>query len=97
MAMKQCALTTFDNDINPFEDFISWFMYDIAKGYKTCELLARFANTSEQFSDEENFEEEERAIDEIIRNDPLNRYKKVCRNVSIAEVEENKNKQNESE
>ncbi len=35
------------------------------------------AKTSEQFSDEENEQEIERAIDEIIKHDFMNIYKKV--------------------
>ena len=73
-------MTTFDNPYNPFEQFNSWFLFDIEKGYNSCAYLARIAKTSEQFSEEENDKEIERAIDEIIRYDFLNIYKKVKRN-----------------
>ena len=33
--IKECALTTIDNPFNPFDDFNSWFLYDIEKGYDT--------------------------------------------------------------
>ena len=58
-----CALTTFDNPYNPFEQFSDWFLFDVEKGYNSCAYLARIARTSEQFSDEENNREIERAID----------------------------------
>lgn len=72
-----CALTTFDNPFDPFEQFPDWFRYDVDQGYYSCAYLARIAKTSEQFSDEENNQEIERAIDEIIKHDFLNIYKKV--------------------
>lgn len=73
------ALTTFDNPFDPFEQFSDWFRFDVDKGYYSCDYLARIAKTSEQFSDQENDEEIERAIDEIIKHDFLNIYKKVKR------------------
>ena len=75
--MIKCALTTFDNPFDPIDQFDSWFLYDIEKGYNTCERLARFANTSDQLTEKENNEEIERAIDEIVAIDFLNVYKKV--------------------
>ena len=71
------ALTTFDNPYDPFEQFSEWFLFDVEKGYNTCAYLSRIAKTSEQFSDEENDKEIERAIDEIIHYDFMNIYKKV--------------------
>lgn len=79
MASK-CMLTTFDNPFDPFEQFDSWFLFDVEKGYNSCAYLARIARTSEQFSDEENDNEIERAIDEIIKYDFMNIYKKVKKN-----------------
>lgn len=73
----RCALTTFDNPFNPFDQFTSWLMYDAEKGYNTCAYLARFARTSDQLTETENDEEIERAIDEIIKYDYRNIYKKV--------------------
>ena len=60
------ALTTSDNPYNPITEFDQWSMYDLNHGYNTCELLARFAKTSSDFSEEEYREEVESAIDEII-------------------------------
>ena len=72
-------LTTIDNPYNPFDDFTSWFMYDVEKGYNSCSYVARIAKTSEQFTEKENNEEIERAIDEIIEHDFMNIYVKVTR------------------
>lgn len=73
------ALTTFDNPYDPFEQFSDWFLFDMEKGYNTCAYLARIARTSDQFTDEENEREVERAINEIIQYDFMNIYKKVSR------------------
>lgn len=73
------ALTTHDNPYDPFTHFSEWFLFDTEKGYNTCDYLGRIAQTSEQLSDEENDAEVERAIDEIIRYDARNIYKKVRR------------------
>jgi len=75
--MRRCMLTTFDNPYDPFEQFTSWFLFDVEKGYNTCSYLGRIARTSDQLSEEENELEIERAIDEIIKYDFRNIYKKV--------------------
>lgn len=72
-------LTTFDNPYDPFEQFQSWFLFDVEKGYNTCAYLGRIARTSEQLSDEENNIIIEDAIDDIIKYDFMNIYKKVKR------------------
>ena len=76
---RKCMLTTFDNPYDPFDQFISWFLFDIEKGYNTCSYLGRIARISDQLSDAENDMEIERAIDEIIKYDFRNIYKKVVR------------------
>ena len=74
---NDCAITTIDNPFDPFTQFDQWFRYDEGKGYHTCGYLGRIAKTSDQLTDEENNEEVERAIDEIIKYDFTNLYKKV--------------------
>ncbi len=74
---RSCALTTADNPYSPFTQFEQWFLYDELKGYHSCGYLARIARTSDQLSDEENAEEIERAIDEIVKYDFTNMYRKV--------------------
>lgn len=70
-------LTTFDNPYDPFEQFTQWFLFDVEHEYNSCALVGQFARTSEQFTDEENEIEKERAIDEIIKYDFRNVYKKI--------------------
>lgn len=79
MGVTPCRITTYDNPFDPFEQFTSWFLFDVEKGYNTCEVLGRVAKTSNQLTDDENESENERAIDEIIRLDAQNIYKKVFR------------------
>lgn len=75
--MAKCAITTIDNPYDPFEQFDAWYRFDMDKGYNTCSYLDRVARTSSQLSDEENDKEIERAINEIIKYDFQNIYKKV--------------------
>lgn len=77
---NEYMLTTFDNPFDPFEQFTSWFLFDVEKGYNTCSYLARIVRLSDDMSDKEVDDEIERAIDEIIKYDFLNIYKKIKRN-----------------
>ena len=79
--MAAFAITTVDNPFDPFDDFDSWYRFDMDKGYNSCALLARLALTSDAFTDKENDAESERAIDEIVQYDVLNIYKKVKREI----------------
>lgn len=77
---KVCMLTTTDNPFDPFDQFISWFMYDIEKGYYSCSRLARIARIEDEMTEQEVDAEIERAIDELIKLDFTDKYKKVERN-----------------
>ena len=74
---QSCALTTTDNPYDLFTQYDAWYRFDEGKGYHSCAYLARIARTSDQLSDAENEQELERAIDDIIKYDPLGIYKKV--------------------
>ena len=80
---NEFMLTTFDNPFDPFEQFSSWLLFDKEKGYNSCEYLARIAQLSDDMTQKEIDEEIERAIDEIIKYNPLNIYKKVRRKRNI--------------
>jgi hypothetical protein len=81
---KEVMLTTFDNPFDPFEEFSSWFLFDVEKGYGTCDYLARIAQFSDDMTQIEIDAENERAIDEIIKHDFLNIYKKVTKTTTTA-------------
>ena len=76
-------LTTFDNPYDPFEQFTSWFLFDVEKGYNTCSYLERTVNITEGMTQKEIDDEYERAIDEIIKYDFLNIYKRVERSSNV--------------
>ena len=78
---NRIGITTNDNPFDPFDDFTSWYMFDIEKGYYTCSKLARLAEVSDDMTELEENEEIERAIDRLIEIDPLDIYKKVVREV----------------
>ena len=84
-AEQNCMLTTIDNPFNPFEQFTSWFLFDVEKGYNSCSRVARIARLSEDLSEDETNKEIERAIDEIIKYDILNIFKKVTKNIETTQ------------
>lgn len=77
---NECRLTTIDNPFDPFTQFDEWFQFDIEKGYNSCSKIDRIANICDDMSEVEVNGEIERAIDEIIKYDFLNIYKKVTKN-----------------
>lgn len=82
MANKQiieCAITTFDNPYDPFEQFTLWDLFDKEKGYYSNQKVARLVNFTEDMTEQEMFEENERAIDLLISLDFTNVLKKVYR------------------
>lgn len=80
--VTDCALTTFDNPFDPFEQFTSWLLYDNEKGYNSCGRVARVANFSDDMTQKEYDEEKERAIDSIVEHDDLNIFKKFVRTIT---------------
>lgn len=77
---NECMLTTIDNPYNPFDQFVLWDLFDHEKGYNSKERLARIVQLSDDMTQKEENDEIERAIDEIIRYDFMNIYKKIRRN-----------------
>ena len=77
MMENEFVLTTIDNPFDPFEDFTSWFLFDVGKGYNSCSYLARIAKISDEMGEEEALLETERAIDEILKYDFMKIRKKV--------------------
>ena len=82
MENNECMLTTFDNPYDYFTQFDQWFLFDVEKGYNTCSLLGRIAKITDDMSQQEENQEVERACDEIIQYDFMNKYKKVRRNTT---------------
>ena len=78
--MNDVMITTFDNPFDPFEQFDSWFAFDVEKGYYSCSKIARIAQLTDDMSEVEMQIEKERAIDVLIKNDFLNIFTKVYKN-----------------
>lgn len=76
---RQVALTTIDNPYSPFTQFDDWYAFDELKGYHSCSLLARIANTSSEFNNEQTTNEIENAIDRIVKLNALGIYRKVIK------------------
>jgi len=74
---RKVALTTIDNPFNPFDDFTSWLMFDIEKGYNTNGKLARLVKLKDEMTEQEQNIEIERAIDRLISIDPTDLFKKI--------------------
>ena len=70
-------ITTIDNPFHPLDEYDQWLRFDEDHGYYTNNYLARVAGTSIDLSDAENQRAVNSAIDDIIRLDLLNIYKKV--------------------
>ena len=83
MMENEFVLTTIDNPFDPFEDFTSWFLFDVGKGYNSCSDLARIAKISDEMTEQEVSAERERANDEIIKYDFMGIYKKVKRSIKV--------------
>ncbi len=76
-SVNESMLTTVDNPYNPFTHFDEWFQFDTVNGHNTCSYLARIAKVSDELSETDYYDEVERAIDEIIKYDPLGIYIKI--------------------
>ena len=76
--MKICALTTKDNKNDYFNQPDEWLAYEQLTGGRVLSALGDNVFTSDALSYEENAKEVERAIDEIIKNDPFDQFVKVA-------------------
>lgn len=45
-------LTTTDNPLSPFNDWVAWYLEDLRLGYDTCGLLARLTSAGDVVDDE---------------------------------------------
>lgn len=90
--INDCWLTTLDNPYDYFEQFTLWFLFDVEKGYNTCSLVDRILSKNnvsfENLSQKEINDETEKAIDDIIKYDITDNYKKIWRNPVTTETTE---------
>lgn len=71
------TITTKDNPYDPFDQYDEWFAFDQRKGYNTNSYLARIAKTSPDLPPADYEQSIEDAVDEILKYDFLNMYRKV--------------------
>lgn len=77
--VNECAVTTFDNPYDPFEQFALWDLYDKEHGYNSNQKVARLLEDSDDMTENERLQAYERAIDLLIEIDFTNTYKKIIR------------------
>ena len=88
MMARECAITTIDNPFDPFEQFTSWSLFDAEKGYYSNQKVARLANFTDDMTEKERLEENERAIDAFVLLDFIGIFKKVYRNEEFNEEDD---------
>lgn len=76
---QQFGVTTIDNPYDYFTQFRQWYLYDVEKGYNTCERLSKLAKLSQDMTQKEEIEAAEKAIDKLIELDFLQIYRKVVK------------------
>lgn len=69
--MTNTMLSTTDNPFNPYLDFDNWLRFDNDYKYNSLGLVMRFALITDEMSESQEEYEYERAIDEIVKYDPL--------------------------
>ena len=77
MFMGTAMLSTTDNPFDPFEDYISWHLYDERLDHNCASLLAMYADISDDMTDEEVSEAINSAIDTIVATDETGLFIKV--------------------
>ena len=75
----QFRISTVDNPFDPFDEFDDWFTFDSRMNYNSSQLVARFLNTSDELSEKDQNLDMETAIDEVIKESPLNIFIKVSK------------------
>lgn len=89
MKSEACALTTFDNPYDPFTQFDAWYNFDINREYthrdemyvNCCSILDRYSTITDNMSEAEVNAAIESAIDDVIKYDVNNVYKKIKREI----------------
>lgn len=51
MIKNSFLLTTTDNPLNPFNDWVAWYLEDLRLGHDTCGLLARLVSGNNTIDD----------------------------------------------
>ena len=84
---KECRLTTTDNPFDPFDQFTSWYLFDMEKGYDCCGRVDRLVNITDEMTDYEIECEVERTIDRLVELDFTDTFKKFVKGQKIVASE----------
>ena len=74
---KEYMLSTIDNPWNPFHNFDEWLEFDTTHNYNSLNYVARIANTDSDMNDDIYAEAVNKAIDDILKYNPLPIYIRV--------------------
>lgn len=93
----ELMLTTVDNPYDPFTDFDQWLMYDMDKGYYTCNRLGALTESAvgSGLTSDEDEDQIEWAMDQIIRDGAINQT--TGERVEYIKVTKNGQKQKQKE
>lgn len=72
-------LTTVDNPFDPFEQFDSWYAWDVGHGYHSCALLARITIFSDELSDADQHAAIQAGIEEVVKENVTGMHRRVQR------------------
>lgn len=79
--MLMTMLTTIDNPFDPFTQWDDWFAFDTRHGYNSSSFLARIVVTSDELSEPDQRLAIENAVDEIVKENVLGKWRKVTKEV----------------
>jgi len=83
---KEYMLSTVDNPWNPFKNFDEWYEFDVSHSYNTLAYVARIANTNSDMDDSTYTKEVNKAIDDILKYNPLPIYIRVSEDTDISKI-----------
>lgn len=82
-------LSTIDNPWNPFKNFDEWLQFDLSHSYNTLAYVARIAKTDSEMDDETYSDQVNKAIDEILKYNPLPIYIRVSEETDTKAIANN--------
>ena len=86
--MKEYMLSTIDNPWNPFKNFDEWLQFDLSHSYNTLAYVARIAKTDSEMDDKTYSDQVNKAIDDILKYNPLPIYIRVSEETDTKKIAE---------
>ena len=79
-------ITTIDNPYNPCTEYDAWYQFDTINGYYSDSRVARLYDYKFDDLEIEKELDYEKAIDELIKIDILDIYKKIYIDITTGEI-----------